>query len=303
MLLRQLTYFVTLAQEQHFGHAAEKCNISQPALSEAIRNLEQDLGIAIVQRSRRFEGLTPDGEKALVWARRILADCGAMRQEASNRDKDPSGVLRFGAIPTVLSMVPLMTDACLEVFPRMRHEIYTLATSEILQRISNFELDIGMTYLSDGRLQAYETVPLFKERYVLIARDDSTLKSTASLSWEDVARLPLCLLTPNMQCRQGLDQAFAEAGVRVTPRVETDSMMVLYGHVRCSGLFSVVPHSALAWTEMRQEIIAVPIVPQLQREIGLVLLGRDPQPLLLASALTRLRTLDLQARVDSFLTC
>lgn len=80
-------------------------------------------------------------------------------------------------------------------------------------------------------------------------------------------------------------------------------MMVLYGHVRCSGLYSVVPHSVLALSEMRQEITAIPIVPQLQREIGLVMLQRDPQPLLLASALSMFTSLDLQSRVDAFLTC
>lgn len=106
-----------------------------------------------------------------------------------------------------------------------------------------------------------------------------------------------------MQCRQGIDEAFAEAGIKVTPRVETDSMMILYGHVRCSGLYSVVPHSALALTEMRQELNVTPIDPGLQREIGLVLLRRDPQPLLLASALTLFSSLDLQGRVDSFLKC
>lgn len=303
MLLRQLTYLVTLSQEQHFGRAAEKCNVSQPTLSEAIRTLEQDLGISVVQRSRRFEGFTADGEKVLVWARRILADCGALRQEASNRERDPAGTLRLGAIPTVLSMVPLMTDSCLSTYPRMAHEIYTLSTSQILQGISNFELDIGMTYLSDGRLQAFETYPLFTERYVLIARDDTGLRGKPALTWREVGELPLCLLTRNMQCRQGVNEAFATAGVQVTPRVETDSMMVLYGHARCSGLYSVVPHSVLALSEMRQEITAIPIVPQLHREIGLVLLQRDPQPLLLASALSLFTSLDLQSRVDAFLTC
>ncbi|WP_455917722.1 LysR family transcriptional regulator [Pseudomonas cerasi] len=303
MLLRQLTYLVTLAQEQHFGRAAEKCNVSQPALSGAIRSLEQELGVSVVQRSRRFEGFTADGERVLIWARRILSDCGSLRQEVGTREFSPRGVLRFGAIPTTLSMVPLLTDFCLQPYPDMRHEVYTLATSQMLQKISNFELDLGMTYLSDGRLREFQTLPLFKERYVLITRDDSVLQGATELSWADVADLPLCLLTANMQCRQGIDAAFAEAGVTAAPRVETDSMTVLYAHVRCSGLCSVVPHSALSLIEMRQEITAVPILPELQREIGLVMLKRDPQPLLLASALAIFSTLDLQARVDAFLQC
>ena len=303
MLLRQLTYLVTLSQERHFGRAAEKCNVSQPAFSEAIRTLELDLGISVVQRSRRFEGFTAEGERVLLWARRILADCGALRQEAGHQELNPAGVLRLGAIPTVLSMVPLMTDSCLATYPRITHEVYTLATSDILKGITHFELDLGMTYLGDDRLKAFLTYPLFTERYVLITRDDAAIRDKTALTWQEVSALPLCLLTRNMQCRQGIDEAFAKAGAQVTPRVETDSMMVLYGHVRCSGLYSVVPHSALALAEMRGEIVAIPIVPQLQREIGLVLLRRDPQPLLLESVVALFTSLGLQRRVDGLLHC
>src|SRR6218665_2882734 len=70
MFIRQLNYVVALAREQHFGRAAAACNVSQPALSGAIRSIEQELGIVIVQRGRRFQGFTRDGERVLAWGRR-----------------------------------------------------------------------------------------------------------------------------------------------------------------------------------------------------------------------------------------
>jgi len=75
MFIRKLNYLVTLAQERHFGRAAARCFVSQPALSGAIQSLEQELGVAIVQRGgNRFQGLTTDGMRILAWAQRILAD-------------------------------------------------------------------------------------------------------------------------------------------------------------------------------------------------------------------------------------
>jgi DNA-binding transcriptional LysR family regulator len=303
MFIRQLNYLVALAREQHFGRAAQACNVSQPALSGAIRSIEQELGLVIVQRGRRFEGFTPDGERVLAWARRALADCDALRQEALGAGGDPAGVLRFGAIPTTLPIVPLLTESCLQLYPRMRHEVYTLSSSEILQKLGNFELDFGLSYLQDERLKNFDTVPLFRERYVVVAREEAAFGGRDSISWTDAAELPLCMLTGNMQSRREVDAAFERAGAHIEPRVETDSMMALYSHVRCAGLYSVLPHSVLCLLEMRQELSAIPLVPELLRDIGLVLPHREPQTTLVAAALKAFSGLDLQSRVDALLGC
>jgi DNA-binding transcriptional LysR family regulator len=301
MLIRQLTYLVTLARERHFGRAAEACNVSQPTLSGGIQAVEQELGLVIVLRGRRFEGFTAEGERVLGWARRVLADCESLREEVRATDVDPVGVLRLGAIPTTLPLVSLLTEGCLRRYPRMRHEVYTLSATQTLRRLADFELDVGLSYLEDERLKDFETVPLFCERYVLVARDDAMFEGRTSIPWSEAARLPLCLLTGNMQCRRGIDAAFAAAGLDVIPRVETDSMMALYAHVRCAGLYSVVPHSVLCLIEMRQEISAIPLVPELRREIGLILLDRQPRGPLLRAAMESFRSLDLQRRVDALL--
>lgn len=303
MFIRQLSYLVALSKERHFGRAAHSCNVSQPALSGAIRSIEQELGMTIVQRGRRFEGFTPDGERVLAWARRALAECEGLRQEARATIGDPVGTLRFGAIPTTLPIMPLLTERCLGRFPRIRHQVHTLTASDILRRIADFELDVGLSYLNDERLKDFEAVPLFRERYVLVARDQAMFEGRATVSWADAARQPLCLLTGNMQSRRSIDAAFDAAGLEVLPRVETDSMMALYAHVRCAGLYSVLPHSVLCLREMRQELTAIPIVPELTREIGLILLRREPRPALLAAAMSSFSGLDLQTRMDALLGC
>jgi DNA-binding transcriptional LysR family regulator len=301
MFIRQLSYVVALAQEKHFGRAAAACNVSQPALSGAIRGIEQELGVVIVQRGRRFEGFTKDGERVLAWARRVLADCESLRQDARASEDDPVGTLRMGVIPASLPLVPMLTQCCLQQYPRMRHEIYTLSATGTLRKIANFELDLGLSYLDDERLGAFETLPIFRERYVFVAADKSMLEGMTSISWSDAASFPLCLFTTNLQCRRGMDAAFAAAGVEAVPQVETDSMTALWAHVRRAGLYSILPHSVLCLTESAEQLSAIPMAPQLQRDIGLVMLGQQPRAPLLDAAMRRFRELDLQGWVDGFL--
>src|SRR6202042_464565 len=104
MFIRQLDYLVTLAREKHFARAAEICHVSQPALSSAIRSLEKELGIMIVQRGRRYLGLTAEGERVLAWAQQTLATLSNMREDASAAKSTMTGTLRIGAIPTTMTV-------------------------------------------------------------------------------------------------------------------------------------------------------------------------------------------------------
>lgn len=299
MFIRQLNYLVALARERHFGRAAEACHVSQPALSGAIRSIEEELGVVIVQRGRRFEGFTRDGERVLAWARRVLADCESLRQDARADAGDPAGVLKMGAIPASLPLVPHLTQVCLLKYPRMRHEIHTLSASEILRKVGNFELDLGLSYLDDERLASFETVPIFRERYLFVSADRSLLDGVEAVTWADAAAQPLCLFTGNMQCRRGIDAAFAAAGCEVTPRVETDSMTALCAHVRSAGLASVLPHSVLCLSDAAQRFAARPMAPEMRRDIGLVLPPQRPYGPLLEAAVRSFREFDLQRRVDT----
>lgn len=301
MFIRQLSYVVALAREQHFGRAAAACHVSQPALSGAIRSIEQELGITIVQRGRRFQGFTKDGERVLAWARRVLADCEGLRQEARGCEKDPEGVLRIGAIPASLPLIPMLVHGCMQRHPRLRYQVHTLSAAETLRRLSNFELDLGLSYLDDERLQAFETVPVFRERYMILAADASMFEGQSAMSWADAANLPLCLFPETLQCRRGMNAAFAAAGVEARPLVESDSMTVLCAHVRRVGLCTVLPHSVLALEDVPGPLHALPMAPQLSCDVGLVLLKQEPRGPVLDAAMRYFRDTDLQAAIDGLL--
>jgi DNA-binding transcriptional LysR family regulator len=82
MFMRQLTYLIALDKHRHFGRAAESCRVSQPALSTGISELERELGITIIKRNRSFQGITPEGERVIAWARQMLDSLEGLRQEA-----------------------------------------------------------------------------------------------------------------------------------------------------------------------------------------------------------------------------
>lgn len=276
MFFRQLEYLVTLAREQHFARAAEACNVSQPALSAAVRRLEEELGVSIVERRQKFVGFTEEGARILGWARQTLAAWDGLKQEASISRTQLSGALRVGAIPTTLPILSLLSGPYLRAFPEVRQLVQSLSNEEIIRRLDKFELDVGVTYLEDQDLHRFRVLPLYREQYVLLARDASVVGDCASISWRDAAKLPLCLLTRNMQNRRIIDAAFQRAGVHPNVVVETDSVFALYSNVRCAEIFSIMPHSLLALFEMREELTAIPLVPELHRKIGIVVLDHEP---------------------------
>ena len=101
-LLDAMRYLAALAQHRHFGRAAEACHITQPALSNAVRALEQEFGVTIVRRSRQYEGLTPEGERVLASAHRMLHEREALRQDLCASVDRPGGPLVIACVPTAV---------------------------------------------------------------------------------------------------------------------------------------------------------------------------------------------------------
>jgi DNA-binding transcriptional LysR family regulator len=246
MLFRQLEYFVALARERHFARAAEKCYVSQPALSEAIRKLEHELKVPLVRRGQKFEGLTPEGERLVHWARRILADHDALKQEVTALRSGLSGELRLGVIPAASSTVALLTDPFCAEHPLVRVQLETsLRSANIVERIRRFELDAGIIY-PDGQNTADLLVTrLYVEQQVLIASGGLLTGQSETMSWSDALQLPMCLLTAGMRGRQLIDAALAAEDLSVTPQLETDSIATLLAHVGTGRWASIVPQTWL----------------------------------------------------------
>ena len=288
MDIRQLQYLVALAREKHFTRAAQACHVTQPTLSGRIRQLEQELGVPIVERGHRFHGLTPDGERVVKWANAILDNWASLQQEIATRRNTAgrlSGHLSVGVIPSALPMMAVMTKAIQSRHPGVELTVLSQSSIEILRNLEDFSIDIGLTYLDNEPIEGMRSEAVYMERYCLLVRLDHPLADHRSVAWSDAARQPLCLLTPDMQNRRIIDRAFRDANAAPVPRLETNSVINLCANVRLMGLSSIIPEYFLEVLGPIADVRAVPLTdPLVEHNVGLVAVDRDPiSPLVLAA--------------------
>ncbi|MFS2153349.1 LysR family transcriptional regulator [Rhizobium sp. Rhizsp42] len=291
-MIDKLEFFIALANEKHFGRAAEECGVSQPSLSAAIRQLEDQLGVILVQRGSRFQGLTPEGQRVLEWARRIVGDARTMRQEMRAARSGLAGHIRIAAIPTALSMLPQLTAPFQERHPDVTFSIVSRNSLQVLSMLENLEIDAGITYLENEPLGRVTSVPLFAEQYNLITAAGSPLSDRESVTWKEVGDIRLCLLTADMQNRRIINQLLSEAGVTAQPTLESNSMIVLFSHVRTGRWASIMPRNVAKSFGFPAEIRMIPIVePQAHHVVGLVATHREPFTPLVSALLHEARIL------------
>ncbi|WP_299257577.1 hydrogen peroxide-inducible genes activator [uncultured Kushneria sp.] len=143
MTLTELRYIVTLAQERHFGRAAERCFVSQPTLSVAVKKLEEELGVALFERSKSTVQVTPLGERIVEQASRVLEQAGAIKELANEGKDQLSSPLRVGAIHTIGPyLFPHLIPRLSEEAPQMPLYIEENLTGELRRKLRSGELDV-----------------------------------------------------------------------------------------------------------------------------------------------------------------
>jgi len=283
-MIDKLEYLLALARERNFSKAAEQCGVTQPTFSAGIKQLEDILGVMLVQRTSRFLGFTPEGERVLDWARTIVADARAMRQEVQTLKKGLSGHLKIAAIPTVLPMVSALTTPYRAKHPNVKFTILSRTSIEILSMVENLEVDAGLSYIDNEPLGRLRAVPLYFEQYRLLTSEGSPLGERDRVTWAEVAKIPLCLLTPDMQNRRIIDGLLQAAGGRPEPTLESNSMIVLFSHVRTGRWASVMPEKLADTLGLTERLRSIPIVePEVMHQIGLVVPPREPMTPLVAA--------------------
>jgi DNA-binding transcriptional LysR family regulator len=286
-MVDKLDFLLALARERHFGRAAESCGVTQPTLSAGIKQLEEQMGVLLVNRGSRFQSFTPEGERLLEWARRIVGDTRAMREEIASLRHGLSGRLRIAAIPTALAMVAVLTTPYRTRHPNVQFTIYSRTSIEVLELLENLEIEAGITYLDNEPLGRVNAIPLYHERYRLLTSAEAPLGMRDSVTWAEVAQVPLCLLTPDMQNRRIIDRLLQNAGAESRPTLESDSMILLFSHVRTGRWASVMPAKLAETLGLTDTLRAIPIVaPEAVQTIGLVVPSREPMMPLTAALVT-----------------
>jgi DNA-binding transcriptional LysR family regulator len=290
-MLEKLEFMIALSREQHFGRAAEACGVAQPTLSLGIQSLEQMLNTQLVKRASRFQGFTPEGERVLVWAHRLVGDAHAMRQDLLGLKSGSESHLRIASIPSAMPLVAKLTVPLQARYPNVRFTVLGRTSNVLLNMLRQREIEAGVTYLSNEPIGDVSAVPIYREEYLLLTTSDGPFGEAERVTWSQAGGAPLCLLARDMQSRRIIDSILRRIGIEPTPVMETDSLSALMAHVRVGRWASIVPNSALESVEFNDILRAIPIVePEVFHTIGVVVSERIPLQPAIASLIQEARS-------------
>jgi DNA-binding transcriptional LysR family regulator len=226
MELYQLRSFAAVAEVGHLTRAAEKLHISHPALSAQIKALEDELGVALFERSSSGMALTPSGERLLAEAEKVLAAAQVLRNEARVLKGEVAGKASVGTVlEPGLSRVGEFLSVMVERYPLLQLELHHEVSGEALEKVRNGELDASFFYgdLAQGAVAGLALRPLVYR----VAVPAAWRARVAGADWSDVAALPW-VLTPPISSHNRLTSAlFHEHGVEPTKVVEADQESVI----------------------------------------------------------------------------
>jgi len=192
--LRDLRYFVALAETKHFGKAAERSYVSQPTLSAQIKKLENYLGVQLIERHPRRVTLTETGQKILPLARRILQESDEIIAIARNEHDPLSGKLKVALIPTIGPyLLPLVARKLRKQLPKLKLMLYEYQTQPLLEKLRNGEIDLGIIALPVA-LDGLEAAELYEENFTVAVPNGHPLAKRSSLRLDDLSGETLLLL-------------------------------------------------------------------------------------------------------------
>lgn len=276
-MISKLEMLLALAKEQHFGRAAESMGITQPTLSTGIRQLEGQLGVKLVQRGSRYGGLTPEGQRALVWARQIVGDTRKLREEMRFSQEGLAGHVRLAVIPTALTWAARLTSRFSAKHPNVSFSVLSRSSVDLLAMLENLDADAGITYLDNEPLGRMASVALYSERYALLCPHDHACAKRKTVQWQELGGLRLCLLTPDMQNRRIINRNLMDAGLEVTTLIESNSTIVLVSNVIEGGFVTVLPTDLARFLSVGHDLSVVPIAEGgLVPTVGLVAVHQEP---------------------------
>lgn len=274
-LLASMRYLVALNEHKHFGRAAQACHITQPALSNALRALETEFGVVIVKRARVYVGLTHEGERVLATAQRMLRDNEVLLQELRSDVDNPHGRLRMAAVPTAIPILSRFAAMLHQRHSGILPAVLSMSSQDLETGLESLSIDLALGYtermhMPGIKLKAW---PQSIEHYFLLRRaqtpSEDELRIGQPITWAEAGKLPLCLLTTDMHNRSIMDQSLREAGVPVSPAIETNSVLTLTLAVSAGTVSSVLPGAMVAAVRSHRELEALPLVaPEVRTPIG-----------------------------------
>lgn len=271
MDLKQLRYFLAVAEQEHMTRAAEALYVSQPALSQQIRALERELGTPLFDRIGRRIELTAAGRTLQRHARRILLEVENARAAMDDLRGTVRGDVVVATIQTanvsfLVEVIARFRAAHVGVVVRVREE----RADRVLERVRSGEANVGVTYLDGDAPAGLEAVPLYREDLVLVVPESHELAG-GTLPTARVSELPL-IVPPGGYClRRGIDAVLAEAGARQRVVAEITAIEGICEAVRAGVGLAILPARYIVPRAERERLgVAVLVDPVPERTVGAV---------------------------------
>jgi len=269
--LKQLEYLVALSETRHFGRAANRCHVTQSTISAGIRDLENVLGVAVAERSKRQVLLTPLGLTLAEHARALLSDAKAIVELASSNREPMAGDMRLGVIPTIGPyLLPKVMPALARRYPSLKLYLREEQTEPLLARLRSGEIDVALIALPYD-LDGLESLVLLEDEFQFACSRKHPLAEDATVSPDVIAGEPLMLLEEG-HCLRGhaLDVCHL-GGKQLRALYEASSLQTLVQMVGEGLGVTLIPGIAIdAGITRGTNVKLIPLAERAFRQIGLV---------------------------------
>lgn len=291
--VKQLQAFLAVAESRSFAEACELVHLSQPALSIAIRKLEDAVGGRLFARTTRSVTLTPEGEQFYPVVRRLLADWEQSLEDVRNLFALRRGRLVLAAMPTFTSsLLPEILGQFHRQFPAINVSVHDVIAEQVVEMVRAGRVELGVTF-DPGEANDLEFRPMYRDRLVAaLPGGHPLLASTRPLRWRDLQDYAYITLQRPSSIRLLIDNTLRERGIALTPTFEAHQL-VSVGRMVVAGLgVSVVPSMSAGQLRAMGAEIRPLVGPVITRDVGVLTRRRYP----LSVAATRMLDLVLASR-------
>lgn len=273
MTIKQLRAFLAVAQSLSFAQACERLHLSQPALSLAIKNLEESLGGQLLVRTTRSVALTPEGETLLPIARRLLADWDNAEELLRQHFTLQLGKVSIAAMPSFAgNLLPVVLKAFRDRHPKVNVAVHDVINEQVLEMVRNRRVEIGIALEPDS-LDGLDFTPFYTDRFVAVVPADCELAQRTEVSWAELLQGNFITLQRPSAVRLLLEESIAAQHGRLPVAFESHQLVTV-GRMVAQGLgVSAVPSLCI---QQMQELGARCIAlhgPQVERRVGLLRLA------------------------------
>ncbi len=268
---RQLRYFATLAEEKHFGQAAEICCVSQSAFSSAIRELESTLETQLVDRTSRQVTLTPAGKTVALLANECLQLLEQIAESVGTPQEPLTGPLRLGAIPTIAPfLLPPVLRKLRRAYPKLKLFLTEEQTATLHRKLLDGDIDVALLALP-MELRGTESMALFRDPFLFAYREGTDRVSSDKYSLRSIDTGSVMLMADGHCLREHALDACKLRGSDKLSRFDASSLLSLVEMIEADLAVSYLPEMAVRSTLLKNTHVRVQELPKNNyREIGLV---------------------------------